>query len=101
MIEKYPKAHLLIPLSAPQPLLEQIFIERVPKSPHAGVLLTPLASFGVQVVRVQFLRPLHGGHHVSDLLHLLLVHRVASDVRQVGELHVKSAKLRKNAEDEE
>ena len=57
MIQKYPKAHLLIPLAAPQPLLEQIFIERVPKCPHAGVLLTPLASLGVQVVRVELLGP--------------------------------------------
>ena len=73
-------SYLLIPLSTPQPLFEQIFVERVPKSSHAGVLLTPLPSLGVQVVGVELLGPLQGGNHLPDLLHLLLVHWVARDV---------------------
>ena len=84
---------LLVPLAAPEPLLEEILIEGVTQRPHARMLLSPLSSFRMEIVGIQTLGLLHLLHSTPDLLHLLLVDGVAGDVGQVGELHVESPEL--------
>ena len=61
------------------------------------MLLAPFSRLGVEIVGIQFLRSLQLFDEPPESLHLVLVDRVAGNVRQVAELHVEGTELRQNA----
>jgi hypothetical protein len=59
--------HLQILLPRPDPLLEQVLVERVAQRAHRRVCLAPFARLGAEVVGVETLGPRHALNHLAHL----------------------------------
>jgi hypothetical protein len=88
---------LSIPFPGSEPFLQQIFVKRIAKSPDRRVLLTPLSSLRVEIIRVKVFGSLRADDDFADFFHLLDVLGVAGDLGQVGELHMKGSEFGQNA----